>query len=181
MKMTDEIRIEANRNQVFSALNDPEILHQAIPGCQELDQTSETELTATVLAKVGPVKAKFKGVVTLSDINPPESYTISGEGKGGAAGFAKGTAKVFLTDDGGATILSYEVNVEVGGKLAQVGGRLIEGTSKKLAGEFFDTFSSLVGSPEAAAEEPAAAPADPPLLWAQAAIVAAILLLGFAL
>ena len=117
----------------------------------------------------------------MSDINPPESYTISGEGKGGAAGFAKGTAKVSLADDGGATILSYEVNVEVGGKLAQVGGRLIEGTSKKLAGEFFDTFSSLVGSPEAAAEEPAAAPADPPLLWAQAAIVAAILLLGFAL
>ena len=181
MKMTDEIRIEANRNQVFSALNDPEILRQAIPGCQELDQTSETELTATVLAKVGPVKAKFRGVVTLSDINPPESYTISGEGKGGAAGFAKGTAKVFLTDDGGATILSYEVNAEVGGKLAQVGGRLIEGTSKKLAGEFFDNFSGLVGLTEAATEEPAAAPVDPPLLWAQAAIVAAILALGFAL
>ena len=101
--------------------------------------------------------------------------------KGGPAGFAKGTAKVSLADDGGATILSYEVNVEVGGKLAQVGGRLIEGTSKKLAGEFFDTFSSLVGSTKVAAEEPAAALADPPLLWAQAAIVAAIFVSGFAL
>ena len=180
MKMTDKIRIEASREQVFAALNDPEILRQAIPGCQELDQTSETELTATVQAKVGPVKAKFRGAVTLSDINPPESYTISGEGKGGAVGFAKGTAKVSLANDGDATILSYEVNAEVGGKLAQVGGRLIEGTSKKLAGEFFDTFSGLVGSTEAAAEEPAAAPADPPLLWAEAAIVATILVLGFA-
>ncbi len=182
MIMTDKIRIEANREQVFSALNDPEILRQAIPGCQELDQMSETELTATVQAKVGPVKAKFKGAVTLSDINPPESYTISGEGKGGAAGFAKGTAKVSLVADGAATILSYEVNAQVGGKLAQVGGRLIEGTSKKLAGEFFETFSGLVGSATATAKEITTppAPADPKLLWAEAAIVVTIFALGFA-
>ena len=182
MNMTDKIRIEANREQVFSALNDPEILRQAIPGCQELDQMSETELTATVQAKVGPVKAKFRGAVTLSDINPPESYTISGEGKGGAAGFAKGTAKVSLVEDGTATILSYEVNAQVGGKLAQVGGRLIEGTSKKLAGEFFETFSSLVGSDTATAEEIATPPqlADPRLLWAEAAIIVMIFALGFA-
>ena len=182
MKMNDEIRIEANREQVFSALNDPEILRQAIPGCLELDQTSETKLTATVQAKVGPVKAKFTGTVTLSDINPPESYTISGEGKGGAAGFAKGTAKVSLVDDGAATILSYEINAEVGGKLAQVGGRLIEGTSKKLAGEFFETFSSLVSSAETSAISPAdtPAPADPNLLWVEAAIVVVIFVMGFA-
>ena len=144
MKMTDEIRIEASREKVFAALNDPDILRQAIPGCQELDQISDAELTATVQAKVGPVKAKFKGQVTLSDIVPPESYVISGEGKGGAAGFAKGGAKVTLAEDGSATILTYEVDAEVGGKLAQIGNRLIEGTSKKLAGEFFEAFSALV-------------------------------------
>ena len=186
MKMTDDIRINATREQVFAALNDPEILRQAIPGCQELEQTSETELTATVQAKVGPVKAKFKGAVTLSDINPPESYTISGEGKGGAAGFAKGTARVSLAADGEATVLSYDVDAEVGGKLAQVGGRLIEGTSKKLAGEFFETFSELVGDAGAtaapaptAAAAPAVAPGEPPLLYAEALAVIAILAAGF--
>ena len=182
MKMTDEIRIEASREQVFAALNDPEILRKAIPGCQELDQTSETELTATVQAKVGPVKAKFRGAVTLSDINPPESYIISGEGKGGAAGFAKGKAKVSLAEDGAATILKYEVDAEVGGKLAQVGGRLIEGTSKKLAGDFFETFSGLVGSTKVAVEKPVATPttSEPMLLWVEAAIVAIILIVSFA-
>ena len=182
MKMTDEIRIEASREQVFAALNDPEILRKAIPGCQELDQTSETELTATVQAKVGPVKAKFRGAVTLSDINPPESYIISGEGKGGAAGFAKGKAKVSLAEDGAATILKYEVDAEVGGKLAQVGGRLIEGTSKKLAGDFFETFSGLVGSTKVAVEKPVATPttSEPMLLWVEAAIVAMILIVSFA-
>ena len=182
MKMTDEIRIEASREQVFAALNDPEILRKAIPGCQELDQTSETELTATVQAKVGPVKATFRGAVTLSDINPPESYIISGEGKGGAAGFAKGKAKVSLAEDGAATILKYEVDAEVGGKLAQVGGRLIEGTSKKLAGDFFETFSGLVDSTTVAVEKPAATPttSEPMLLWVEAAIVAIILIVSFA-
>ncbi len=173
MKMTDEIRIEAPRERVFAALNDPDILRQAIPGCQELEQVSDTELTATVQAKVGPVKAKFKGQVTLSDIVPSESYTISGDGKGGAAGFAKGGAKVSLTEDGSATILAYEVDAEVGGKLAQIGNRLIEGTSKKLAGEFFEAFSALVSADDAQAEpepkdepepqeQPAAAPITAP-------------------
>jgi len=186
MKMTDEIRIDAPREKVFSALNDPEILKHAIPGCQELDKVSATEMTATVQAKVGPVRAKFAGAVTLSEINAPESYTISGEGKGGAAGFAKGQARVTLTEDGGATVLAYEVDAEVGGKLAQVGARLIEGTSKKLAGEFFETFSGLVGGgpeePEATpAPAPAPAPAgDPPLLWIEAAVVAVLLVLGLA-
>ena len=178
MKMTEEIRIEAPREKVFAALNDPDILRQAIPGCQELEKISDTELAATVQAKVGPVKAKFKGQVTLSDINAPESYTISGEGKGGAAGFAKGRAKVHLAEDGAATILSYEVDAEVGGKLAQIGSRLIEGTSKKLAGEFFDAFSGLVGTApadaapaEEAPEAPAPEAAQPkpggisPMVW----------------
>ena len=179
MEMSGEYTIPAPRQAVWDALNDPEVLKACIPGCETLEKFSDTEMTATVTVKVGPVKAKFNGSVTLTDIDAPNGYRISGEGKGGAVGFAKGTAKVSLANDGAATILSYEVNAEVGGKLAQVGGRLIEGTSKKLAGEFFDTFSGLVGSTEAAAEEPAAAPAEPPLLWAEAAIVAAILVLGF--
>ena len=182
MKITDEIRIKASREQVFAALNDPEILRKAIPGCQELDQTSDTELTATVQAKVGPVKATFRGAVTLSDVNPPESYIISGEGKGGAAGFAKGRAKVSLVEDGSATILSYEVDAEVGGKLAQVGGRLIEGTSKKLAGDFFETFSAIVNSSNPTLEKtaPASATSEPMLLWVEAALIALILLVSFA-
>ena len=186
MKMIDKIRIEAPRQYVFAALNDPNILRQSIPGCQNLEQTSETELTATVQAKVGPVKATFQGAVTLSEIKAPESYTISGEGKGGAAGFAKGTARITLIEDGNETILNYEVDAEVGGKLAQVGSRLIEGSSKKLASQFFETFSDLVGTQKETQEHPAsddiAAPAAwPPvpfLLWVEASILALILLFG---
>jgi carbon monoxide dehydrogenase subunit G len=198
MKMEDEIRIEAPRAQVFAALNDPEILKQAIPGCQELEKVSDTEMTATVQAKVGPVKAKFSGKVVLSDINPPEGYTI-GEGTGGAAGFAKGSARITLVDDGGATLLRYAVDADVGGKLAQIGNRLIEGTSKKLAGEFFESFSALVSAapvaapletapPAVVAAEPApAAPAPEvpmaarsvsPWAWATAAVVAALIVIG---
>jgi len=160
MKMEDQIRIEAPRDQVFAALNDPAVLKLAIPGCQELEKVSDDELEAVVQAKVGPVKAKFKGKVTLSDVNPPESYTISGEGTGGAAGFAKGGAKIMLTEDGGATVLHYAVDAEVGGKLAQIGNRLIEGTSKKLTDEFFESFSTLVGT-SALADATAAAPDSP--------------------
>ncbi|MBI3113562.1 MAG: carbon monoxide dehydrogenase subunit G [Rhodospirillales bacterium] len=163
MKLSDEIKIEAPRERVFAALNDPEVLKRAIPGCQALERMSASEMTATVTAKIGPVKATFKGRVTLSDLNPPESYTIAGEGKGGAAGFAKGSAKVTLTEDGAATRLRYEVNADVGGKLAQVGARLIEGSSKKLAQEFFAAFKAALAAPAAAAPEakPAAGPAVP--------------------
>lgn len=163
MKLSDEIRIEAPRERVFAALNDPEVLKRAIPGCQALERMSASEMTATVTAKIGPVKATFKGRVTLSDLNPPESYTIAGEGKGGAAGFAKGSAKVTLTEDGAATRLRYEVNADVGGKLAQVGARLIEGSSKKLAQEFFAAFKAALAAPATAASEarPAAGPAVP--------------------
>ncbi len=180
MRLNDEIRIEAPREQVYAALNDPQILKKSIPGCQRIEQISKTELTATVVAKVGPIKATFKGKVMLSDLNPPESYTISGEGTGGAAGFAKGGAKISLEDDGGATILRYEVQADVGGKLAQLGGRLIEGTAKKLAGDFFNSFSEAVTGPAeegvpGAAEKAAPSGVDP-LVWiAGGAIVLAAL------
>ena len=154
MQMSDEILIEAPREKVYAALNDPEILKRAIPGCEEMERISDTELTAVAVVKIGPVKAKFKGQVTLSDIDPPNGYTITGEGKGGAAGFAKGGAKVSLIEDGDATILRYEVRADVGGKLAQVGARLIEGTAKKLAADFFAAFSKAVAGAE---EKPAEA------------------------
>ena len=165
MDMKGEERIPAPRQAVWDALNDPEVLKASIPGCQDLEKTSDTAFSATVQAKVGPVKAKFKGDVTLSDIDPPNGYTISGEGKGGAAGFAKGGAKVSLAEDGDGTVLSYEVDANVGGKLAQIGSRLIDSTAKKMAGEFFATFSEEVvarsGAPAAAAPAPAeAAPAE---------------------
>ena len=136
MQLTGEYLIAAPRQTVWDALNDPEILKQCIPGCDSLEMTSDTQMTATVTAKVGPVKATFKGAITLSDIDPPNGYTISGEGKGGAAGFAKGGAKVALEDaDGGGTLLRYEVDAMVGGKLAQIGSRLIDATAKKMSRE----------------------------------------------
>ncbi len=146
MDMKGEERIPAPREAVWEALNDPEILKACIPGCQTLEKTSDTSFSATVQAKVGPVKAKFTGDVTLSDIDPPKGYKISGEGKGGAAGFAKGGAVVSLTEDGSDTVLSYEVEANVGGKLAQIGSRLIDSTAKKMAGEFFSKFSEEVSA-----------------------------------
>ena len=168
MDMNGEALIAAPRERVYEALNDPEILKLSIPGCEEIEKVSDTELSAKVVAKVGPVKAKFNGHVTLSDLNPPESYTITGEGKGGAAGFAKGSAKVNLKPDGAATIMRYEVKAQVGGKLAQLGGRLIDGTAKKMADQFFANFSEIVaGVPEeealalaTASELPATAQAE---------------------
>ena len=126
-------------------LNDPEVLKQCIDGCQELSKDSDTQFSAKVTAKVGPVKAKFSGKVTLSDLDPPNGYKISGEGQGGVAGFAKGGATVKLTEDGADTVLSYSANAEVGGKLASVGSRLVEGVAKKQADDFFGKFSEIVG------------------------------------
>jgi len=148
MDMTGEERIAAPRDAVWAALNDPEILKACIPGCQSLTMKSLTELEATVKIKIGPVSASFSGEVTLSNLNPPESYTISGEGKGGIAGFAKGGADVRLTEDGDGTILAYDVKAQIGGKLAQLGSRLIDSTSKKLATQFFaDLGARLNGTP----------------------------------
>jgi len=137
MDMSGEERIAAPREAVWAALNDPEVLKACIPGCQSLTMKSPNELEATVKIKIGPVSASFSGEVMLSNLNPPESYTISGEGKGGIAGFAKGGADVRLTEDGDGTILAYDVKAQIGGKLAQLGSRLIDSTSKKLATQFF--------------------------------------------
>jgi carbon monoxide dehydrogenase subunit G len=141
-----EERIAAPIGTVWEALNDPEILRSSIPGCTDLAKVSDNKMTATVVLKIGPIKATFAGEVTLSNIQPPRSYTISGEGKGGIAGFAKGSADVVLSEDGPeATILKYQAKADVGGKIAQLGSRLIVSTSKKLAGQFFSTFKTISG------------------------------------
>lgn len=147
MDMSDSRTIAAPREVVWAALNDPEVLRASIPGCESVEKTSDTEMQAKVTLKIGPVKASFKGNVTLSDIDPPNGYTITGEGTGGAAGHAKGSAVVRLEEEGENTILHYDVKAQVGGKIAQLGGRLIDATAKKLAGEFFQRFSDVVAPP----------------------------------
>jgi carbon monoxide dehydrogenase subunit G len=158
MEMTGEFRIPAPRQRVWEGLNDPEVLKQCIPGCQTLEKVSDTELNGRVVASVGPVRATFSGKVTLSDLDPPQGYTISGEGSGGVAGFARGGAKVNLTEDGAATVLTYAVQAQVGGKLAQVGSRLIDGVARKMAGDFFGSFAAAMATdqPTPAAAEAAA-------------------------
>jgi carbon monoxide dehydrogenase subunit G len=195
MEIKGEYKIAAPREKVFAALNDPAILQACIPGCESLEKTSDTEMKAKVRLRIGPVSASFSGKVTLSDLDPPNGYRISGEGQGGVAGFAKGGAVVTLRDDGGATVLDYNVDAQVGGKIAQVGARLIDGTARKLADEFFGKFAAMVGGPPAAAvagtpsaaETPSAAPAPAPSAaaqrgykhWLVIAIGAAVLILIF--
>lgn len=164
MELSGEQKIAAPRDKVYEALNDPEILKQCIPGCKSLNKSSDTEMDAEVGLKVGPVKASFKGSVTLSNLNPPTSYTITGEGKGGAAGFAKGGADVELVEDGAGTILKYDVKAQLGGKIAQLGSRLVDSTARKLSGDFFKKFGELVESGEAPPEETVsgAAETEPP-------------------
>ena len=162
MDMTGEERIAASREAVWAALNDVEVLQQCIPGCESLERQSDTEMAARVKLQVGPVSARFSGKVKLSEIDPPNGYRIAGEGSGGAAGYAKGSALVRLTEDGDGTILKYEVKADVGGKLAQLGGRLIDATARKLAGEFFSKFGTVVGSIPAGAT--AAAEGKPGML-----------------
>jgi hypothetical protein len=147
MQMQGERSINASRDEVWRALNDAEVLKACIPGCETLEKTSPTAFEATVVQKVGPVKARFKGSVELSDIVRAERYTITGEGKGGAAGFAKGGATVHLADDGDGTLLSYEAEAKVGGKLAQLGSRLIDGFARKMADDFFTRFQQTVERP----------------------------------
>ncbi|KLN62549.1 carbon monoxide dehydrogenase [Kiloniella spongiae] len=146
MKMEGQQLIPAPQQKVWEALNNPEILKHSIPGCETVEKTSDTEFQASMTAKFGPVKAKFKGQVTLSDMNPPNSYTLIGEGKGGAAGFGKGEAKVSLEEQDGQTLLNYSVNAKVGGKLAQIGSRLVDSAAKKMADDFFQAFSQNVSS-----------------------------------
>ena len=144
MDFSGEYIIPSTKQKVWDALNDPEVLKQCIDGCEELNKESESEFSARVTAKVGPVRAKFSGKVTLSDIDPPNGYKISGEGQGGVAGFAKGGAAVKLEDSDGGTKLTYTAEAEVGGKLASVGSRLVEGVAKKTADDFFGKFAEIV-------------------------------------
>lgn len=149
MQMDDIQRVPAAKAKVWAALNDPEILKRCIPGCQSLAMTSPTDMAATVEVKLGPVKATFSGKVTLSDLDPPNGYRISGEGSGGVAGFAKGGATVKLeAESADVTNLRYAVDVRIGGKLAQLGGRLIDSTAKKLAEEFFHNLAAELTAPE---------------------------------
>ena len=207
MKMAGEFRVARAREAVWAALNDPAVLKRCLPGCQEIERISETEMTATLIVKVGPVKATFAGAVTLSDLDPPNGYTLSGQGQGGAAGFASGEARVALVEEGGETVVRYDVDAKVGGKLAQIGSRLIDSTAKKLAGQFFDSLAETLaaageaegGEEEAggsedrplagdtpAAEAPPMPTAEPrkglpTVLWVSAVVVvAAILILVFA-
>ncbi|MEL6587956.1 MAG: carbon monoxide dehydrogenase subunit G [Pseudomonadota bacterium] len=144
MELSDEIRIKAPRAEVYAALNDPEVLQRCIPGCDELIKHSETQLEAKVVLKVGPVKAKFSGDVELDPSGAPEHFSLTGQGTGGAAGHAKGGADVTLEADGDETILRYDAKADVGGKIAQLGSRLIVSTSKKLAAKFFDNFAKVM-------------------------------------
>ncbi|MEM7407305.1 MAG: carbon monoxide dehydrogenase subunit G [Pseudomonadota bacterium] len=140
--MTGEFELPAPREAVWAALNDPEVLKRCIPGCEAIEQRSETELDAQMSAKIGPVKSRFATSIELADVNPPESYTLIGQGKGGAAGFAKGQAKVSLAGSAAGTVLSYEVEMQVGGKLAQIGSRLVAGAARKIADQFFTAFEA---------------------------------------
>ena len=144
MELADEITINAPKDQVYAALNDPDVLQKCIPGCEELIKHSDTELEAKVVLKVGPVKARFSGTVTLDKTGAPDAFSLTGQGNGGAAGHAKGGADVTLTSDGEDTLLRYEAKAEIGGKLAQLGSRLVQSTSKKLAGKFFAAFAEVM-------------------------------------
>jgi carbon monoxide dehydrogenase subunit G len=146
MTMSGDVQLAANRQTVWAKLNDPAVLKSCIPGCEVLEMNSENEFQAVATFKVGPVKARWKGKVRLSDLDPPNSYRISGEGEGGVAGFAKGGAKVSLSDKDGGTLLSYNVEAQIGGKLAQLGQRLINSAAKKTADDFFVKFAEVVAA-----------------------------------
>ncbi|MFN0043210.1 MAG: SRPBCC family protein [Alphaproteobacteria bacterium] len=196
MDMTGEFRLDAPPEVVWRALNDPEVLKQCIPGCETLTKNSDTEFVAEVRAKVGPVSARFTGKVSLTDLDPPNGYRISGEGQGGVAGFAKGGAEVKLVPDGAGTLLSYSANGQVGGKLAQIGSRLIDATARKMADDFFTRFADAVkgaatGATDGAgkAESGTPAPDQPlaaaakrkglsPLVWIAAVIAGIVIILA---
>lgn len=192
MDLTGQFRIAAPREQVWAALNDPEILARAVPGCESIEKTSDTDFVAKVTIQIGPVKAKFNGKVRLSDLDPPKRYRIEGEGQGGVAGFGKGGAEVELEEDGAETILKYTAKATVGGKLAQLGARLIDATAAKLAGEFFQRFAEAVAptpvpAAVAAGAEAAAPPPEPvparaalaPRIWVPLLLFVVALLLWY--
>jgi len=190
MEMTGEQLIPASQQDTWNALNDPEILKACVPGCEAIDPVAQNEFQVAMVARVGPVSAKFKGKLSLSDLDPPNSYSIAFEGQGGAAGFGKGSARVTLAPQEGGTRLGYTVNASVGGKLAQIGSRLVDAAARKIADDFFKTFNDKVASLHGAAaqgeEHAEAVPADPDMptisspaiaLIAAAALVAVIVAL----
>ena len=149
LTMTGEVDLAAPQQVVWEKLNDPDVLKACIPGCESLEKTAENELQAVAKIKIGPVSATFRGKVELTDINPPHGYTISGEGQGGIAGFAKGAAKVDLVPIDGGTRMTYAVEAQVGGKIAQLGARLIDGVAKRMADQFFERFAEKVNETKA--------------------------------
>jgi uncharacterized protein len=197
MKLTAEQRIAAPRQRVWEGLNDPEILRASIPGCQSLDKVADDRFTATVEVKVGPIGARFKGAVALTELDPPNGYTLLLEGSGGIAGSMKGSAKVRLSDAPGGTLIAYDVEAQVGGRMAQLGGPIIDATARQLAGKFFGRFGEIVsgtaapnaiaadtaGASAAAGAPAAARPATNsgglPMAWILATVVA--VLAGFLL
>jgi uncharacterized protein len=181
MKITGETLIAAPQQVVWQALNDPEILRQAIPGCESLEKTADNSFKAVVTSRIGPIAARFNGAVRLSDLDPPNSYTLTGEGSGGAAGSAKGVAKVRLEPGQGGTRLLYDVDAQISGKLAQIGSRVVEAAAKMLAGQFFDRFGrAVIGEAPPPAKPMAAIP-----LWvwviAAVAIIVAIAVIRYAM
>jgi carbon monoxide dehydrogenase subunit G len=190
MNMTGEQRIAAPRQRVWEALNDPDVLRVSIPGCQSLEKAGDDRFSATVEVKVGPIGARFKGAVALTDLNPPNGYTLILEGSGGIAGSVKGSAKVRLSDDAGGTLIAYEVEAQVGGRMAQLGGPIIDATAKQIAGKFFTRFGEQVsdtakagvttkpsGAARTAVAIGAATPAVSaalPMAWVLATVVAAL-------
>ena len=179
MEMTGEQLIPAAQAEVWRGLNDPEVLKACISGCESIERLSDTEYAVVTTAAIGPVKAKFRGKLLLADLAPPNSYSLFFDGQGGAAGFGKGSAKVSLAAEGAGTRLSYAVKAQVGGKLAQIGSRLIDGVAKKQADDFFTAFNQKIAGPAAAAaERPAEAAAGAAPLWWVVAILAAMFVLA---
>ncbi|HEV8552716.1 MAG TPA: carbon monoxide dehydrogenase subunit G [Casimicrobiaceae bacterium] len=181
--MTSSRTVPASVEKTWAALNDPETLKACIPGCESIERVSDTEFRVAMTARVGPVSAKFSGRIILSDIVPPTSYKLGFEGQGGAAGFARGDAKVALTPDGSGTRIEYNVNAQVGGKLAQIGSRLVDGAAAKIADDFFACFVERLGGGAAAVAEPVVGPAETATtsrtLWLRLAVAAAIIVAIF--
>jgi carbon monoxide dehydrogenase subunit G len=175
MEMTGEQLIPVPQQKVWEGLNDPEVLKACIPGCETIERVSDTEYRVAMTAAVGPVKAKFNGKLLLADLDPPNSYKLSFEGSGGAAGFGKGGAQVALAPDGAGTKLTYKASAQVGGKLAQVGSRLIDGVSRKMADEFFQRFNTRLAGPAPAAAVEAVVIEEGPWLTGLWAFIAAFL------
>ena len=184
MELSGQRRLAIDRESAWRALNDPEVLRKAIPGCESLERVSDAEYTAVVATAIGPVRTRFRGKLRLEDVVAPESYSLRFEGDGGAAGFAKGVARVRLSEEGGGTLLDYSASSQIGGKLAQVGNRLVDSVARKLAEEFFASLDEQLGpSPAAVAAPPAPRRdwASDPRIWAAIFFTAVVILVALRL